>query len=77
MDSINYRLEIAKFWALQTESNIAGNDGSEWIIEVFKNNRYHMVVRWSPDNGTDFRRIGEYLLSVSAIRNETNGYGYY
>jgi len=25
-----------------------GMDGSEWIIEVVKDNKYHMVTRWTP-----------------------------
>jgi hypothetical protein len=56
----------------ETRDN-TGTDGSEWIIEVYKDNQYHMVVRWTPDKGTAFRKIGEYLISISQIQNEMTG----
>ena len=72
VDSINLQLDNAKFWTLQTESrDNNGTDGSEWIIEVFKNKQYHVVDRWTPSEGTSFRKIGEYLRSISQIKNET------
>jgi hypothetical protein len=71
IETINARLDSAKFWTLQTESrDDNGRDGSEWIIEVSKNGKYHMVVRWTPMRGTAFRAIGEYLISISQIKNE-------
>lgn len=71
IDTTNSKLENANFWTLPTESNEdLGLDGSEWIVEVYKNNKYHMVVRWSPNKGTVFRTIGEYLFSISQIKNE-------
>ncbi len=74
VDTINLKLDNAKFWVLQTESREDnGTDGSEWIIEVVKNNKYHMVVRWTPEKGTLFRAIGEYLISISQIKNELTG----
>jgi hypothetical protein len=74
VDTANIKLDVAKFWTLQTEARKDnGKDGSEWIIEVFKSNKYHMVVRWTPEKGTSFRRIGEYLISVSQIQNEMRG----
>lgn len=74
IDTTNIKLENANFWTLQTESREDnGMDGSEWIIEVFKNNKYHIVVRWTPEKGTSFRSIGEYLFSISKIQNELTG----
>jgi hypothetical protein len=74
IDTINFKLDKAKFWTLQTDSSADnGKDGSEWIIEVCKNNKYRMVVRWTPEKATDFRRIGEYLISISRIQNEMTG----
>jgi hypothetical protein len=74
VDTANIKLDNAKFWTLQTESSEDnGMDGSEWIIEVNKNNKYHMVVRWTPERGTVFRTIGEYLISISQIKNEMTG----
>jgi len=74
VDTIKQKIELANFWTLQTESrDTNGLDGSEWIIEVYKNGNYHMVVRWTPEKGTNFRAIGEYLFSISQIRNEMTG----
>jgi hypothetical protein len=74
VDTTNLKLDNARFWTLQTESrDTNGMDGSEWIIEVYKNGKYHMVVRWTPEKGTEFREIGEYLFSISQIRNEMTG----
>lgn len=74
VDTINFKLDYANFWTLQTETGEEnGLDGSEWIIEVFKSNKYHMVVRWTPGKGTAFRAIGEYLISISQINNEMTG----
>jgi hypothetical protein len=71
IDTISGILSSAGFWSLDTESkdNI-GLDGSKWIIEAYKNHQYHVVVRWSPAKGIAFRRIGEYLISISGIKNE-------
>jgi hypothetical protein len=78
VDTINIKLDSAKFWTLQTESREnTGTDGSEWIVEVYKDKNYHMVVRWTPMEGTAYRKIAEYLLSISQIKNETDGHDYY
>ena len=78
IDTINLRLDNARFWTLQTETkNENGSDGSEWIIEAFKNNIYHMVVRWTPTNKMAFRSIGEYLISISQIKDETGENDFY
>jgi len=74
IETINIRLDNAKFWTLPTESREdSGMDGSEWIIEVYKDKKYHMVVRWTPEKGTAFRAIGESLISISQIKNELTG----
>jgi len=77
IDTMNIKLENVRFWTLLTESREGnGSDGSEWIIEAYKNNNYHMVVRWTPEKGTAFRKIGEYLISISQIQNEMTGRDY-
>jgi hypothetical protein len=63
--------------ALETDSVIAVNDGSYWMIEVFKDKKFHMVVRWAPSEKTAFRTIGEYLISISQIKGETGGFDFY
>ena len=63
------------FWQLKTENREdAGKDGSEWIIEAVKENKYHMVTRWTPskERQGNFRDLGEYLVSLSKIKIETD-----
>lgn len=79
VDSINQKINRSDFWTLQTEMrDEIGFDGSEWIIEVIKENKYHMVVRWTPDNEKKraFRAIGEYLISLADLKQEIIGKKY-
>jgi len=79
IDICRKKVEEAAFWSQPTEIKSEGLDGSEWIIEAVKNGKYHMVVRWSPDEDQSekFRAIGKYLISLSRIENETAGDNYY
>lgn len=63
------KIEETKFWTLPTDKVDASSDGSEWIIEVAKNNRYHLVARRSPfgERYGNFRIIGEYLISLAKL----------
>jgi hypothetical protein len=41
------------FWSLPaTDSSRGGYDGAEWVFEGLKDGRYHVVERWSPEEGT-------------------------
>lgn len=64
-------LSNSNFWNLPTEKKEMGTDGSEWIIEIVKDNKYHLVVRWTPrEDEKAFREIGKYLISISKIKSE-------
>jgi hypothetical protein len=52
------------FWTLPTPKENSGMDGSEWIIEVADNGRYHVVVRWTPTTGAA-RDIGMRFLHLA------------
>jgi hypothetical protein len=52
------------FWTLPTPKETSGMDGSEWIIEVTDNGRYHVVVRWTPTSGVA-RDIGMRFLHLA------------
>lgn len=70
---LTQKVSEINFWNLPTEElDLIGNDGSEWIIEVVKDNKYHVVTKWSPkgDLKQDFRTVGEYLISLSRISEE-------
>ncbi len=49
-----FLLQVGKgsFWSLASHvEDRTGMDGSEWIIEGAKDGKYHVVTRWSPDEG--------------------------
>ena len=56
-------LEHHKFWSLPAREERLGLDGAEWIVEV-ATDRYHVVVRWSPEEGP-VRAIGDYFISLT------------
>jgi len=63
------RLKKVGFWSLPNPVNDQpGNDGSEWIIEGVKKGNYHVVDRWSPEQGV-IRELGLYLVVGLALMN--------
>jgi hypothetical protein len=76
-DDLKKKIVEVKFWEIPTESKKHnGKDGSEWIIEGIKDNMYHMAIRWTPNKIEEgnFRSIGETLISISKIKDETKDY---
>jgi hypothetical protein len=69
-----------KFFRLKTADRILGKDGSQWILEVVDEDKYHVVVRWSPTaynpperRTVDFVNVCEWLYKKSRFReNATN-----
>lgn len=57
-------LDQAHFWSEPTKIDREGRDGTQWVLEGVKSNRYHVVNRWSPENGK-FREACVYLLKLS------------
>jgi hypothetical protein len=67
IETLQDLIDKISFWKLPTtRTDVAGLDGSQWIVEAVKNGRYHVVDRWSPDSGTDIRTLGECFLSLAA-----------
>lgn len=62
-------LENADFWNLTTKDDLQGNDGAQWIIEGVKNGKYHIVDRWSPEDGP-FREAALYLINLSKLKSD-------
>lgn len=58
-------LEKSKYWEIPADYTM-GRDGSHWILEGFKDNRYHVVNRWSPKNN-EYREACIYLLKLSGV----------
>jgi hypothetical protein len=65
-EAVDHFLELlqeADFWNTPTEqpeSNEIGADGAQWIIEGVTGGHYHVVDRWSPDDGP-FRKAALFL----------------
>lgn len=64
-------LEKSKYWEIPADYTM-GRDGSHWILEGFKDNRYHVVNRWSPKNN-EYREVCIYLLKLSGVDTDKLG----
>jgi hypothetical protein len=54
------------FWKLPSvEEAPAGSDGAQWIIEGVRAQTYHVVDRWSPQDG-DVRAMGLFMVNQLA-----------
>lgn len=61
----------AAFWqcpATRTALSDIGFDGSEWVIESLRKDKYRFVARWSP--GGAFLDAGTYLIKLSGLKGE-------
>jgi len=55
--------ERSGLWKLPTEQpGAAGLDGAQWIIEVVKGGRCHIVDRWSPPTDDPVHALGTALM---------------
>ena len=50
------------FWKLPSIQEDRGVDGAQWIIEGARNGTYHIVDRWSPEDG-EIRALGLLMLN--------------
>lgn len=65
-------LEKTNYWKMPIEDKRVGFDGSQWILEGVKDNRYHIVDRWSPKN-VEYKEACIYLLKLSGIDTDRLG----
>jgi hypothetical protein len=66
-------LRQADYWNLPTDGDDdLGNDGAQWILEGIKENRYHVVDRWSPTK-SEYREACLYLLRLSGVEIDKLG----
>ena len=60
-------LEDLRFWILPTsDPSRTGLDGAQWLLEGVKASKYHIVNRWSPEDG-QFRQLMLDLVALSGI----------
>lgn len=64
-------LDQVDFWSLPTseENDLLGVDGAQWIVEGLRDGQYHVVDRWSPDDGP-VRRLGLSFLELARLDEE-------
>jgi len=51
-------IEKYDYWEMPFDEDFGGCDGSEWIIELLKDGKYHAISRWSPTHREQERYIG-------------------
>lgn len=66
--TFSVKLHHANFWELTTlGDDVVGVDGARWIVEGVKDNKYHIVDRWSPEY-ENYRSACLYLLKISGLK---------
>ena len=61
-------VRASNFWELPTHNAEKGGfDGSQWILEGVKDQKYQIVDRWTPTNGK-YREACLYLLNLSRLK---------
>lgn len=60
------RLEVARYWQLPANESLFAEDGAQWILEGYREGRYHVVDRQTPAAGA-YRDACLYLLQKSGL----------
>lgn len=63
-------LHEADFWSLPTAKSTHGWDGEEWLLEGKRNDKYHVVDRWSGALEATYSRACNYLQELSPLKVE-------
>ena len=69
LDAFRALVKESRFWRLPSETDRAGLDGSDWVLEGRNARSHHVVVRWSPQRTGDdaaFRELCEFMLALEA-----------
>jgi hypothetical protein len=64
-------LDDSCYWQLLSQDHADGNDGSQWIFEGIKGGRYHVVDRWTPQNGS-YRELCLFMLQLSGLKLDSS-----
>lgn len=70
-NAFRHHLEDSCYWQLPTRDDGGGLDGAQWILEGVKGGRYHVVDRWTPQNGS-YRELCLYALKLSGLKLDTS-----
>jgi hypothetical protein len=67
-DQFDSLVQASDFWKIPAhDPDEGGDDGAQWILEGVKDQKYQVVDRWSPRDGT-YRQACLYLLKLSQIK---------
>jgi hypothetical protein len=56
------KIEAHHFWKLPSIHEDRGVDGAQWIVEGVRIGTYHIVDRWSPEDG-EIRVLGLFMVN--------------
>lgn len=62
-------LQTLSFWSMPTEVRQSGMDGSQWILEGLRQGEYHVVDRWSPQQGT-YSDVCKHLIRLMGVETK-------
>jgi len=68
-DAFMLHLEHSAYWLMPAEDDRMLEDGAQWILEGYRDGRYHVVDRQSPGSGA-YRDACMYLLRQSGLLAE-------
>jgi hypothetical protein len=68
-DAFMMHLEHSEYWSMSTKDDRMLTDGAQWIMEGYREGRYHVVDRQSPDAGA-YRDACLHLLRQSGLLEE-------
>jgi hypothetical protein len=68
-----YYVAQAAFWDMPAnETELLGNDGSQWILEGKTLNNYHVVDRWTPSPKSSFYKCCDFLIQQTDLEISGN-----
>ncbi len=68
-DAFMMHLEHAAYWQMPATTDVLAQDGAQWILEGYRDERYHVVDRQSPYDGA-YHDACLYLLRQSGLLAE-------
>lgn len=66
--SIQKKIKKSDFWNQPCRTGNAGFDGEEWVLEGMKNNKYHFMTRWSPEEKSEFGKCCLNFLDLAGVK---------
>ena len=71
-DEFTNLVEQSCYWRMPSEDeDLTGMDGAQWILEGIKQERAHVVDRWTPRSGS-YHELCLYLLKLSELEIDAN-----